>query len=221
MQNFNDKRHFLKENGVFFRILSRCFDLCDACLPSSPPRLWWNMSSRKVTPTNASNSSPTSPEGNSPTWTMRSRYRRPACVLKRLSLCRRGISTSPASLPPHPSSPGTPTLEICSWGAGIAVLESGPSLASSFLLLYWPNGSVASFISFSAWALRRARGRTSSLCFRGIERNNNLCTQYAGAWSGHDTRTLLAAIPKSVWFNLFLKIVCGKALNHLSVKESV
>lgn len=68
-------------------------------------RLLWNMSSQKDTPMNALNFSPTFLEGNCPTWTMRSHYRKQACVLKRLSLCRKGISTMAWVLPAFLPSP--------------------------------------------------------------------------------------------------------------------
>lgn len=111
MQNFqisfdcDYKLPFLKENRIFLYILLCYFELYDTSLPFFLSRLWWNMSSQKDTPMNALNFSPTSLEGNSPTWTMRSRYRRQACVLKRLSLCRKGISTVAWVLPAFLPSP--------------------------------------------------------------------------------------------------------------------
>lgn len=117
--------------------------------------LLWNMSSQKDTPMNALNFSPTSLEGNSPTWTMRSHYRRQACVLKRLSLCRKGISTVAWVLPAFLLSPlclGHQLIEYAVEGHRIAVLKSGRQLAGPslsllpFSLLLWPNESVQSFI---------------------------------------------------------------------------
>ena len=137
------KLPFLKENGIFFYILLCCFELYDTSLPFFLSRLLWNMSSQKDTPMNALNFSPTSLEGNSPTWTMRSRYRRQACVLKRLSLCRKGISTVAWVLPaflPSPLCLGHQLIKYAVEGHRIAVLKSGrqlagPSLSSSLLLL--------------------------------------------------------------------------------------
>lgn len=68
------------------------------CLVSLSSRPWLDTSSPRVTQTSASNWSPTSPEGSSPTWIMTSRFRRRGFVHKRLYLSRRGTNFDRHSL---------------------------------------------------------------------------------------------------------------------------
>lgn len=139
-----------------------CVVLDSATLLHSPflSRLLWNMSSQKDTPMNASNSSPTSREGSSPIWTMRSRYRKQACVLKRLSLCRKGISTVGWALPaflPFLLCLGHQLIKNAVEGHRIAVLKSGRQLALLSLLPFCSSDQMRLFgVLFSslAWALQ-------------------------------------------------------------------
>ena len=79
---------------------------------------------------NVLNSSPIFPVGNFPTWTMTSRYKRLAFVLKRQSLCKKGISS--ACLPSVSSLSAILTHQVCSWRHDIAELKSASHLLTSF-----------------------------------------------------------------------------------------
>lgn len=109
--------------------------------------LLWNMSSQKDTPMNALNSSPTSLEGNSRTWTMRSHYRRQACVLKRLSLCRKGISTVAWVLPAFLPSPLCLGHQLIDMQLRVMGLQCWNQAGSCLALL-----SLLPFCSSNNWA---------------------------------------------------------------------
>lgn len=180
MQNFLcGYKLFLKENWIFLYNLLCCFELYDTSSPFFLSRLLWNMSSQKDTPMNALNFSPTSLEGNSPTWTMRSRYRRQACVLKRLSLCRKGISTVAWVLPAFLPSPLLFACDTNSLNMQLRVIgsqrwnQAGSRLALLSLLPFSCSSDQMRvfrvLFSSSAWALWRALRRTSFPCFHGIK----------------------------------------------------